>query len=57
MITDYLTHRLQRVKYGVMFFDWGPDLGSIPQGSVPGPLLFLIYVNNMPLQVRHSGLL
>ena len=51
--TDYLTHRL---KCGVKFSDWGPVLGGIPQGSALGPLLFVIYVNNMPLQVSHSCL-
>ena len=47
--TDYLTHRLQHVKCGFKFSDWGSVLGGIPQGSALGLLLFLIYVNNMPL--------
>jgi len=50
----YLTDRQQRVKLGDSYSDWGTVLGGIPQGSALGPLLFLIYVNDMPLQVKNE---
>ena len=48
---------MQRVKSKGSFSSWIPVHGSIPQGSALRPLLFLVYVNDMPSLVHHGNLL
>ena len=55
--TSYLSDRYQRVKLHNAYSSWGLVNGGIPQGSALGPLLFLVYVNNMPSSVVHGKLL
>ena len=44
---SYLSHRQQAVKIGHCFSDFETISRGVPQGSVLGPLLLLLYVNDL----------
>jgi len=48
---NYLSDRWHRVKGINNFSEWMTMKGGIPQGSALGPLLLLVYVNDLPPQV------
>ena len=56
LIQNYLSQRQQRLKVGSSFSEWLEIILGISQGSILGPILFNVFINELLLFIKETDI-